>query len=127
MNSSIDKKKASFERNLEEWDMMFERQKSKFLKNDNKIKRKSTLNEEVISEIKNKIEQCLILGHRDTNAGKGPYLQLKKGGQERNALEEKNAVMSSNNTLRMLSSSNSNRNSIKKLYTTNKLTKRAEN
>lgn len=50
----MDKKRASFEKNLEEWDMMFEKQKSKFLKND-KIKRKSTLNEEVISEIKNKI------------------------------------------------------------------------
>lgn len=61
--------------------MMFEKQKSKFLKNDNKVKRKSTLNEEVISEIKNKIEQCLILGHKDTNVSKGPYLQLKKASQ----------------------------------------------
>ena len=42
----MDKKRASFDRNLEEWDMMFEKQKSKFLKNYNKItKKKSTLNE----------------------------------------------------------------------------------
>jgi hypothetical protein len=36
--------------------MMFEKQKSKFWKNENKVaKKKSTLNEEVIGEIKQKI------------------------------------------------------------------------
>jgi hypothetical protein len=80
----------------------------------------------VISEIKSKIKQCLILGNKDTNVPKGPYFQLKKGGQEKNGNEEKNVLMSADNTVKMLSSSNSNRNSINKLQTTNKLAKRME-
>jgi hypothetical protein len=104
--------------------MMLERQKNNILKNDNKVKKKSTLNEEVISEIKDKIEQCLILGYKDTNVAKGPYLHLKKGSQEENVLEKKNSLMSANKTLKMHSSSNSNRNSINKLYTTHNLKKK---
>jgi hypothetical protein len=51
---------------------MFHKQKSKFLNSSSsqKIsKRKSTLNEEVIMEIRNKIEKCLVLNDKDTNVG----------------------------------------------------------
>lgn len=51
---------------------MFQKQKSKFLNSSssNKItKRKSTLNEEVILEIRSKIEKCLVLNDKDTNVG----------------------------------------------------------
>lgn len=56
--TSVERKMSSVEKNKDEWDLMFEKQKKKFLKHEDAprmVKRKSLLNEEVITELKNKI------------------------------------------------------------------------